>query len=75
MVKKLTRSGNSVALVLDKELLEAAHLKPDSSVSVSTDGEVIIIAPVRKKKDEERFRLALEWANARYGAVLRRLAK
>ena len=32
MIKKLTRTGNSAALVLDKQLLEAANLDPDGQV-------------------------------------------
>ena len=34
MIKKLTRTGNSVALVLDKQLLEAAHLDPEKPVEL-----------------------------------------
>ena len=75
MVKKLTRTGNSVALVLDKAILDAANLDPDASVEVSTDGQVIIIAPVKTKKDAERFRLAEDWAHTAYGGAFHRLAK
>jgi antitoxin MazE len=75
MVKKLTRSGNSVALVLDKALLEAANLSEDATVEVSTDGQVIIIAPVKSKKDAERFRLAEDWAHSKFSGAFRRLAK
>ena len=42
MVKKLTRAGNSLALVLDKPLLEAANVDADTPLEVSTDGNVII---------------------------------
>lgn len=75
MVKKLTRTGNSVAVVLDKALLEAANLDEDASVEVSTDGNVIIIAPVKTKKDADRFRLAEDWAHASYAGAFKRLAK
>ena len=36
MVKKLTRTGNSVALVLDKELLEATGLHAGSTVDAGS---------------------------------------
>lgn len=75
MVKKLTRTGNSVAVVLDKALLEAANMDEDATVEVSTDGQVIIIAPVKTKKDADRFRLAEEWAHSRYAGAFKRLAK
>ena len=75
MIKKLTRTGNSVALVLDKQLLEAAHIDPDDQIEVSTNGQVIVIAPVRSKKDADRFRLAEEWAHVTYADAFRKLAK
>lgn len=75
MVKKLTRTGNSVAVVLDKAILDAAKIDPDSSVEVSTDGHVIIIAPVKSKKAAERLRLAEDWAHETYAGAFKRLAK
>src|SRR3954447_23591551 len=45
MVKKLTRTGNSVALVLEREPREARGLDAGSTVEFATDGRVIIISP------------------------------
>jgi antitoxin component of MazEF toxin-antitoxin module len=54
-VKKLTGTGNSVALVLDKELLERTGLDPEKPVEVSTHGELIILSPVRDSKHSRRL--------------------
>ena len=43
MVKKLTRTGNSFALVLERPLLEATGIDADTQLEVSTDGDVILI--------------------------------
>jgi len=75
MIKKLTRTGNSVAVVLDRSILEAANVDVDASVEVSTDGHVIIIAPLKNKKDADRLRLAEDWAHAKYAGAFKRLAK
>jgi len=75
MVKKLTRTGNSVALVLDKGLLEEAHLDPDQPVEVSTNGRVIVISPVRSKRDKDRFRQGQELMHEKFAGAFRRLAK
>jgi antitoxin component of MazEF toxin-antitoxin module len=75
MIKTLTRTGNSVALVLDKQLLEAAHLDPDDEVEVSTNGRVIVIAPVRARRETERFERGQELMHAKYAGAFRRLAK
>jgi antitoxin component of MazEF toxin-antitoxin module len=43
MIKTLTRTGNSLALVIDKSLLEATGIAADTPLEVSTDGDVIVI--------------------------------
>jgi antitoxin MazE len=75
MIKKLTRTGNSVALVLDKKLLEAANLEPDSFVEVSTNGRVIVISPAKSKCETVKFRRAEEKMHARFAGAFKRLAK
>jgi antitoxin component of MazEF toxin-antitoxin module len=75
MIKSLTRTGNSVALVLDKQLLEAAHLDPNDEVEVSTNGRIIVIAPVQKKREKEKFERGQELMHAKFAGAFRRLAK
>jgi len=75
MVKKLTRTGNSVALVLDKELLDATGLHAGSTVEVSTDGRVIIISPPADKKRVAKVDAILGKLDRRYGAVFKKLAE
>ena len=75
MRKKLTKTGNSFALVLDRPLLEQAHIKADTPLDVTTDGHVIVIAPVRSKARAMRLRKIMEEADRRYGRVFKRLAE
>lgn len=75
MIKSLTRTGNSVALVLDKQLLEAANLEPDAEVEVSTNGRVIVIAPVRSKREKDKLERGQELMHAKFAGAFRRLAK
>ena len=75
MVKKLTRTGNSVALVLDKEILEATGLEAGSTVEVSTDGRVIVISPPAGKKRSAKLDAILGKLDRRYGAVFQKLAE
>jgi antitoxin component of MazEF toxin-antitoxin module len=75
MRKRLTKTGNSVALVLDRPLLQATGLDAGTTVEVSTDGDVIVITPVRSKKRTARLEAALEEINARYAGVFKRLAE
>ena len=75
MRKRLTRTGNSLALVLDRPLLEAAGIDATTTVEVSTDGDIIVVAPVRAKKRARKLASALEEINTRYAGVFKRLAE
>ena len=75
MVKKLTRSGNSLALVIDKPLLEALEIDADTELEVSTDGEVLVIAPVRDRRRTKKLAEIVAAAHEHYGGVFKRLAK
>jgi len=41
MIKKLTRTGNSLALVLDKKLLEQLGIDEKTELDLSTNGDVL----------------------------------
>ena len=75
MIKTLTRTGNSLALVIDKALLEATGITADSPLEVSTDGDVIMISPVRSKKRTARIRTILEDLDRDHAGAFKRLAE
>lgn len=75
MRKKLTRTGNSLALVLDKELLEELGIDADTQLELSTDGDVIVVSPVRSRRAEERLKAVMARAHERYAGVFRKLAE
>ncbi|MBI4636962.1 MAG: AbrB/MazE/SpoVT family DNA-binding domain-containing protein [Candidatus Rokubacteria bacterium] len=74
MIKKLTKTGNSLALVLDKRLLDMAGIDARTPLEVSTDGQVIVISPVRAKRRVARLKTVVAEAHRQYGGVFRRLA-
>jgi antitoxin component of MazEF toxin-antitoxin module len=75
MVKKLSKHGNSLALVIDRSILDLLTIDENTPLEVSTDGEALIVAPVRDKKRQMRFEQALASSNERYGKALKRLAE
>lgn len=75
MKKKLTRTGNSLALVLDKELLDQLGIDASTPLEVSTDGSVVIVSPVRSRRREARLKATIERAHEKYGGVFRKLAE
>jgi antitoxin MazE len=74
MLKKLTRHGNSLALVLDKGVIELLNIDADTLLEISTDGSLLLITPVKDEKRRRQFNDALEKTNARYARTLKRLA-
>ncbi len=74
MIKRLTKHGNSLALVIEKGVLDLLDIDADTPLSISTDGSCLIIAPVRDADRREKFKAALGEANGRYGRALKRLA-
>lgn len=75
MVKRLTRHGNSLALVIDKGVLDLLGIGPETPLSISTDGNCLIITPVRATRRRREFSQALEKTNKRYAKALKRLAE
>ena len=75
MVKKLTKHGNSMALVIDRPILELLKIDSETPLDVSTDGKQLIIATARPSRRRKKFEAAQEWAHKRYGKAFQKLAE
>jgi antitoxin MazE len=75
MTKTLTRHGNSYALVIDKPILELLHATPETPFEIMTDGQCLVLTPVRKAGDEKKFQAALDMVHKRFGRAMKRLAE
>lgn len=74
MQKKLSRHGNSLALVIDRGVLDLLNIQENTLLNITTDGNVLIIAPNRDPKRHKGFQKALASGNAKYGRMLKHLA-
>ena len=75
MIKRLTQHGNSLALVIDRGILDLLKIDAETPLEVSTNGAALVIEPVRDETRKQRFENALAKGNQRYGKALKRLAK
>jgi antitoxin component of MazEF toxin-antitoxin module len=75
MIKTLTPHGNSAALIIDKAILEILRIDIDTPLEIVTDGENLIISPVRDESRDERVARAIDKINARHGKTLEKLAQ
>ena len=49
MVKTLSPIGNSLGLIIDKAILDLLGIARDTPLEIKTDGEALIIRPIRAK--------------------------
>ena len=75
MIKKLTKHGNSLALVIDKGILDLLNITSETPLSIETDGRNLVISPAPDSKREKRLEAILEKTNRKYGRALKRLAE
>lgn len=75
MIKRLTKHGNSLALVIERPILELLKIDADTPLEISTDGQVLVISPVHDAEHQKRFEKALEKVNRKYGGAFKRLAE
>ena len=59
MIKKLVRTGNSLALALP----DRARISADTPLEISTDSDVIIVAPVRRSGRTARIKVIVAEAH------------
>jgi antitoxin MazE len=75
MMKNLIKHGNSHALVIDKAVLDLLKIDPATTqLELVTDGNVLVVTPVRGKKKDKEFADVLKKIHDKYGPVFKRLA-
>ncbi len=83
MIKKLSAVGNSLALIIERPILELLDITKDTPLEIKTDGEVLIIRPVKLGKKirpvklgkKQRVRESTKRMMAVHDETLRKLAR
>jgi antitoxin component of MazEF toxin-antitoxin module len=75
MRSKLIRVGDSLALILDELLRETLEIDADTEFELSTDGDVLVVTPIRTHPRAERLDEVVAEVRDRHGGVFRRLAE
>jgi len=75
MTKSLVKHGNSYALVIDKPVLELIRATPETQFEIVTDGQALVLTPVRDKKQDKKFQESLEMVHKRFGRARNKLAE
>ena len=75
MIKHLTKHGNSRALLIDRGILALLDIGDDTPLSMTTDGNCLVVTPVRDPGRDKRFKAAAAWVHRRYDKAFKRLAE
>jgi antitoxin component of MazEF toxin-antitoxin module len=75
MNKTLIKHGNSLALVIDKPILELLQITADTPLELTTNGDAILIRPIRDKRRQRQLKASLDKINEKFGDDLERLAQ
>jgi antitoxin component of MazEF toxin-antitoxin module len=74
MIKRLSAVGNSLGLIIERPILELLDITKDTPLEVKTDGEALIIRPVKQSK-KDRVRESTRKMMTTHAETLRKLAK
>ncbi len=74
MIKTLKKHGNSMALVIEKPIMEALGIQVDTPLQVTLNGNTLMVTPTHVGIGRERVEQSLKKMRRRYGAMLKRLA-
>lgn len=75
MIKTLTKHGNSLALVIDKPILELLQVRAETPIEIITDGRSLVLTPMRDEAEEKKFNDAMAMVHMRFGNAMRELAQ
>lgn len=75
MIKTLTKHGNSVALVIERPILDLLGASIDTAFEIVTDGKALILTPVEDATRLKKFQKAMGKTGKRYAKAFEELAK
>jgi len=76
MTKRIRAIGNSAGIIIDKPILELLKITQETELDLSTDGERLIITPIRTPAGKQaRFKKAQSRVLRNHDETFRKLAK
>jgi antitoxin component of MazEF toxin-antitoxin module len=74
MIKKLQKHGNSVALIIEKPVMQAMGITEDTPLQITINGNALVVTPANVGVGPDRLKGAVKELRKRYGPMLKRLA-
>lgn len=74
MIKMLKKHGNSMALVIEKPMMEALGITEETPLQLTVNGNALVVTPANVGVGPERMKAVIKDIRKRYGPMLKRLA-
>ena len=74
MIKMLKKHGNSMALVIEKPMMEALGITEETPLQVTVNGNALVVTPANIGVGPERMKAVIKEIRKQYGPMLKRLA-
>ena len=71
----MIKHGNSVALIIDKPIMEILNITSETIFELTTNGKNLILSPQNEKNQEKNIIETLSKINKKYENVLRLLGE
>lgn len=75
MIKKLSAVGDSLALIIERPILELLDITKDTPLEITTDGEALIIRPAKTLSQMDRVVAAADEIMDVHEETFRKLAQ
>ena len=75
MLKKLTKHGNSLALVIDKPILEQMGVNETTPLTLAFDGRCMIVTRASSHARRKLVRSAIDEIHREFGNAMKKLAE
>ncbi len=73
--RKLISVNTNLALVIDSGVLQILDIDEDTDLKLSTDGDCLVMTPIRAKGRNRRFHAALDSVVQSYDGMLREMVE
>lgn len=74
MIKKLVKHGNSLALVIDKPILDLLNIEEETPLVITASDDCLVITPRRDENLDRRVRASIARINKKHARAWKRLA-
>ena len=75
IIKRLTRQGNSSALIIDRTLMNLLDFDQETDLMLTVKGRQLIIEPLTDEERSARFKKVMTSTGEKNAELFRRLAK